>query len=65
MWALAFVSGIGVLYVIDPIGYDTGISEYPSLAATTAYNGLHRIAWTFTLGWLIFACFHGYGGNVW
>ena len=62
-WLLAFISGVGVLYIIDQIGYDTGEAEYPSLAASTIYNGLHRIAWTFTLGWVIFACFHGYGGR--
>ena len=62
-WTLAFASGVGVLYFVDQMGYTTGVAEFPSLAACVAYNGLHRVAWTYTLGWVIFACFHGYGGG--
>ena len=64
MWTLAFISAVGVLYFLDPNAYAYGFKEYPSLAASTMYNGFHRIAWTFSLGWVIFACFHGYGGQV-
>ena len=62
MWTMAFVSAVGVLYILDPINILYGKVESPSLAANVMYNGFHRIAWTFSLGWVIFACFHGYGG---
>ena len=28
------------------------------------YGGFHRAAWGIALGWLIFACCKGYGGDV-
>ena len=62
MWALSTVSALCVVYILDPGAYGY-TKDYPSLAASVAYNGLHRVAWAFALGWLIFACFHGYGGD--
>ena len=63
MWSLAAVSAISVLYILDPTAITYGEKESPSLAASVSYNGFHRVAWTFSLGWVIFACFHGYGGK--
>ena len=62
MWALAFASGVSVLYILDPVNINAGVKEFPTTAMSVLYGGFHRIAWTFTLGWVIFACFHGYGG---
>ena len=63
MWCLAFVSATSVLYILDPVNIKYGLKEYPSLAMSILYNAFHRVAWTFALGWVIFACFHGYGGD--
>ena len=58
MWLFAFVSAVCVLYIVDPYK-DVG----PTHLGSVFYLGLHRVAWTFSLGWVVFACFHGYGGE--
>ena len=35
----------------------------PSQAASVLFNTFGRSAWAAALSWLVFACFHGYGGE--
>jgi hypothetical protein len=41
----------------DPKGKDL------SLAASAVYGGFHRFAWAVAIGWVVFACCRGYGGQ--
>ena len=34
-----------------------------SLAASAVYGGFHRFAWAVAIGWVVFACCRGYGGQ--
>ena len=58
-WAAAFATGLAVVYglniKIDMEPLSDGLSAF--------YGGFHRAAWAIALGWLIFACCRGYGGN--
>ena len=58
-WAAAFATGLAVVYglyiKIDMEPLSDGLSAF--------YGGCHRAAWALALGWLIFACCRGYGGN--
>ena len=31
---------------------------------TVIYGSLHRPVWAVAIGWIVFACFHGYGGKI-
>ena len=58
-WAAAFATGLAVVY-----GLNIKIDMEPlSDTASAFYGGFHRAAWAIALGWLIFACCRGYGGN--
>jgi hypothetical protein len=35
----------------------------PSKTATYIYGGFHRLAWGIAVGWVVFACCRGYGGE--
>ena len=35
-----------------------------SMAANVIYGGFHRLAWSISIGWVIFACARGYGGWI-
>ncbi len=50
------------MYGLDANEYIVA-GEEPSLASRVIFNTFHRIGWGLALGWLIFACFHGYGGK--
>ncbi len=58
IWALAFATGLAVIYGLN-IRFDM---TPPSHAVNVIYGGFHRLGWSLALGWLIFACARGYGG---
>ncbi len=63
LWLLSLGTMMCVTYWQDTVEYfSTGTQ--PSEFANVAYNTFARAAWGLALGWLIFACFHGYGGFV-
>ena len=62
LWCCAFATGLALVFAMDV--YDYLISgTQPPAAASAAFNTFGRSAWAAALGWLIFACFHGYGGE--
>ncbi len=54
--------GLSVTFGEDSVGYWLEGTE-PAEWLNVMYNTFARSAWGFALSWLIFACFHGYGGN--
>jgi len=63
MWVSSLASFFAVVYGVDAV-HILATADKPALGARVAYTALHRLAWGFALGWLIFASFHGYGGIV-
>ncbi len=63
LWAVAFALGIVVTFGEDSVGYFLEGTE-PAEWLNVMYNTFARSAWGIALSWLIFACFHGYGGNL-
>jgi peptidoglycan/LPS O-acetylase OafA/YrhL len=68
IWAALGAAGAAVVYGLYPyqIAFsESGNSELVgSLAARVTYNGLHRLAWSVCLGWVILACVKGAGGPI-
>ena len=68
--ALAFGIGCAVIYGLGPQFQklqdyqNTGDYTPAPKAARAFYNGLHRLAWSGVLSWVIFACTKGLGGPV-
>ena len=62
IWALAWAVGLAVIYGLDANEYNMTNTE-PSFAARVIFNTFHRLGWGLAMSWLIFACFHGYGGD--
>lgn len=58
---LAFVVGL-----YDARGANTFSGEvyHPPVAASVFYNGFGKAAWAVALGWVVFACVKGYGGEI-
>ena len=55
LWLGATVLGLAVAYGL--VSYQTNFAEPNiSVAASVCYNGLHRLAWSLALSWLIIAC---------
>lgn len=61
-WVLAFGILLGV--VIAP--YSTIVRENykPTSFEGASYEGFSKIGWAFMLSWIIFCCYHGYGGVI-
>ena len=62
-WIIAFVTGILIVYGLDipKIFFE---NKPLSMTENIIYGGFHRLAWAIALGWVIFACSRGYGGNL-
>jgi hypothetical protein len=60
---VAFAVGIAVIYGLNiPKRF---VDQEPlSEVANAMYGGFHRLAWALALGWLVFACCRGYGGDL-
>jgi len=63
LWLSAFALGIACVYSVDVYEHSQNGTQ-PSLTARILYNSFQRLAWSAALAWLIFACFHGYGGKL-
>ncbi|XP_023337485.1 nose resistant to fluoxetine protein 6 isoform X2 [Eurytemora carolleeae] len=65
IWATAGAIGAVVIYGLYPYVDDFMLTQNAgSLAARVAYNGLHRLAWSVCIGWVILACVKGQGGPI-
>jgi len=59
-WLLAAVCCLSVLYG----NYEAiSLNRMPSSHETALYNAMHANVWALGVGWLIWACCTGYGGN--
>ena len=58
-WVCATAAAVGVLYGL--YGIPNGYQFTP--AGDAIYRGLHRTVWAMALGWVIFACVTGNGGE--
>ena len=61
-WIIAFVTGILIVYGLD-IPKRLFENKPLSMTENIIYGGFHRLAWAIAVGWVIFACSRGYGGN--
>ncbi|CAC5402097.1 unnamed protein product [Mytilus coruscus] len=59
-WLIATVSACAVLYGV----YDDVNGSRESRDVSSFYITVHRTVWGAAVGWVIFACAHGYGGYV-
>ena len=62
-WTLATAVALAIIYGLVPYLNETEVPEMNSFVRVS-YGSLHRLAWSIVVGWLIFACVHGYGGPV-
>lgn len=60
-WILAAIIGSLVTYGIYPY-LDEKTVPVINPFVRVSYGALHHSAWAITVGWIIFACTHGYGG---
>jgi len=62
LWILSLALIMIVVYGLDMYKVIQD-PEYYSKLANVSYQCFHRLAYSLALSWLVFACFHGYGGN--
>jgi len=62
IWAIAFAVGSVVIYGLVP--YQKDPTLVASIGARSMYGGLHRLAWSLAVSWVILACVKGVGGPV-
>jgi len=62
LWLCSAAVLIAVVYGRDE--YEAKIDpESVSKLGNVFYGSLHKLAYSLALSWLVFACFHGYGGT--
>lgn len=56
---------VGTLVIFGLIPY-LNEDEVPSInpIVRVSYGAMHRTAWGFVMGWVVFACSRGYGGKM-
>ncbi|XP_014788954.2 nose resistant to fluoxetine protein 6 [Octopus bimaculoides] len=60
LWSMATISAVAVLYGVYNIQNGAVVSQ----AVSVFYITVHRTVWGLCLGWVIYACYTGYGGFV-
>jgi len=61
---LATIVGGAVIYGLIPYQKGLMVGKEAPLADKVIYNGIHRLAWSLSLSWMIFACSKGLGGPI-
>ncbi|XP_066293459.1 nose resistant to fluoxetine protein 6-like isoform X2 [Branchiostoma lanceolatum] len=60
-WLVAATSAVAVLYSTYGLYHGTTLQTEPE---NVLYLTVHRTVWAMALGWVVLACYHGYGGVV-
>ena len=60
-WILSVVIFLLVIFGLMPVSKEDNVPINSVLSVV--YGSLHRSAWAAAIGWIVFACFHGYGGK--
>ena len=63
IWTLASAIGLAIVYGLIPYLNEDKVPEMNSFVRVS-YGSLNRLVWSVVVGWVIFACVHGYGGPV-
>ena len=68
LWAFFGAMGASVILTLFPFGKEFqesgGTNMVGTLAGRVAYNGLHPLAWSLWIGWIILACTKNLGGPI-
>ncbi|XP_046631169.1 nose resistant to fluoxetine protein 6-like isoform X3 [Daphnia pulicaria] len=62
-WVTATLIGLTVNFGMAPF-VDETVVPVVNPFIRVSYGTLHHSAWAITIGWIIFACTHGYGGFI-
>lgn len=63
---IGWIATAGILYgvVLAPFTTIHGYKMATSTFSGAAYESFSKIGWGFMMSWVVFACYHGYGGVV-
>lgn len=62
-WMIAALFALAVIYGMTPY-LDETTAPVINPFVRVSYGALHHSAWAIAIGWIIFACTHGYGGFI-